>query len=84
MTVGAPASVTVTPPVWKEKIETPVGAPVEAAGTTRTPIIALTANAILGDRELCLNAGMDAYLPKPFTHGELCAVLSAVVARRTL
>ncbi|MDI3326472.1 PAS domain-containing protein [Pontibacterium granulatum] len=51
----------------------------EADSASHLPIIAMTANAMKGDREQCLNAGMDDYIPKPIRSQQFYDTIEQVV-----
>jgi signal transduction histidine kinase/DNA-binding response OmpR family regulator len=53
-------------------------------GHKRTTIIAMTANAMEGDREKCLEAGMDDYIPKPLNSEKLRSVMEQIEIERAI
>jgi PAS domain S-box-containing protein len=54
----------------------------EKSSGVHQPVVALTANAMKGDRAQCLSAGMDAYLTKPIRSDELDALLATYLPDR--
>ena len=52
----------------------------EKQSKTHIPIIAMTAHALKGDRERCLDAGMDAYVAKPIRADEVLETIGALIA----
>ncbi len=52
----------------------------EEATGAHIPIIAMTAHAMVGDRQRCLEAGMDGYISKPVHPHELFETIEAVLA----
>jgi two-component system, sensor histidine kinase and response regulator len=55
----------------------------QSSGARRIPIIGLTAHVMKGTRELCLEAGMDGYVSKPFRSSELLAEIGRVCGQLT-
>ncbi len=52
---------------------------IESTTNSHTPIIAITANAMLGDRETCISSGMDEYLSKPFQIQTLVKIMEDLI-----
>jgi len=55
----------------------------QAKGSSRVPVIAMTAHALKGDRDKCMAAGMNDYIPKPFNPHQLQAMLIKHIVKGT-
>jgi signal transduction histidine kinase/CheY-like chemotaxis protein len=69
-------------PIMNGYIATGIIRTIESSKETRIPIIALTAFSIKGDREKCLEAGMDDYLSKPLELTEFYGMISKWTKRQ--
>ncbi|WP_319471045.1 ATP-binding protein [uncultured Pseudodesulfovibrio sp.] len=55
-----------------------------ACALPRTPIVAMTAYALTGDAEKCLQAGADSHLPKPVKKSSLFTLISTILSEKKL